>query len=77
MKKLKIKKESIKPFIFGCISMLVVFGIIFGGNKIYKNYKHNNEIKKQKAQENSKKETIDGITYTIKYERENEKNVMP
>lgn len=73
MKKLKIKKESIKPFIFGCISMLVVFGIIFGGNKIYKNYKHNNEIKKQKAQENSKKKTIDGITYTINSERENDK----
>ncbi len=53
--------------------MLVVFGIIFGGNKIYKNYKHNNEIKKQKAQENSKKETIDGITYTINSERENDK----
>lgn len=72
MKKSKINKKNIKPFALGCITTLIVIGVIFGGTTLYKNIKHNYEEKKQKEIENSKKETIGGITYIIDYESKND-----
>ena len=59
---MKHKKREVKPFIMGCITTVVIGGLIFSCIKV---------LSGKKNALHDKSETIDGITYTISYERDN------